>query len=57
MLEAIEALKECFTRYYKLKKNAVALRESWLLDLVAIKALHSEGNQESIYYNFITQER
>ena len=44
MSEAIEALKECFTQYYELKKNVVALRESWLLDLAAIKALHSEEN-------------
>jgi len=44
MVEASEALKESFTRYYELKKNAVALQEYWLQDLAATKALHSDKN-------------
>ena len=41
-------LKESCRRYYSLKKQARELRESWLLDLVALKAKASDGDQSTI---------
>ena len=37
-------LKESFHCYYELKKIAHSLRESWLRDLVALKAKDSSNN-------------
>ena len=36
-----ERLKEIYKQYIQLKKNAESLRESWLMDLVAVKAKHN----------------
>ena len=50
-------LKESCKRYYCLKKQAGELRESWLLDLAALKAKASDGDQSIIYKNLIRQEK
>ena len=52
-----ERLKESFQRYYSLKKEAVVLRESSLLDLEAIKSKYTRVYQQAIYNNLIMRER
>jgi len=48
-----EQLKESYQQYYLLKKDAVSLRESWLLDLAAIKSKFTGSYQQSTYNNLI----
>ena len=48
-----ERLKESYQKYYKLRKETVYLRESWLRDLVAIKVQSSDSNQDTIIFNLI----
>ena len=50
-------LKESYSHYYTLKKQATDLQESLLLDLVAAKARLLGIYQNSIYNNLIEQER
>ena len=52
-VEVKTKLKESCKRYYCLKKQAGELRESWLLDLAALKAKASDGDQSTIYKNLI----
>ena len=57
-IEEIEVkLSESYRRHYSLKRQAGALRESWHLDLAALKAKECNGNQATIYKNLIQQER
>ena len=55
--EATTRLKECYQRYYELKAVAHELRESWLMELAAIKTKEIGGNQHQHYKNLILQER
>ena len=57
MQEAYERLKESYKRYYELKNVASDLRESWLMELAAIKAKELGGDQHKHYNNLILQER
>ena len=50
-------LKEAYTRYYELKKDADKLREDWLQDLAAIQAKEQGGDQASRYKSLLQRER
>ena len=55
--EAAKRLEESYKRYYNLKTIAWELRESWLMELAAIKAKQYGGDQYKHYSNLIAQER
>ena len=55
--EASDRLRDSYKRYYELKAIAQELRESWLMELAAIKAKELGGNQYQYYNQLITQER
>ena len=55
--QASERLQESYKRYYELKAGAWELRESWLMELAAIKAKELGGNQHKHYNNLILLER
>ena len=44
LLISVLRRQEAYKRYYLLKKNATELRESWLMDLAALKAKASGGD-------------
>ena len=55
--DASDRLQEGYTRYYELKAIASELRESWLMELAAIKAKELGGNQHQYYNQLILNER
>ena len=55
--EASTRLTESYKRYYELKLIAHELRESWLMELAAIKAKEYGGDQFTYYNNLTLQER
>lgn len=55
--QAIDNLKDSYGRYYELKKQATQLRESWLMDLAALKAKELGGNHEEHYKQMAMRER
>ena len=57
MQEANTRLQESYKRYYELKLVAQELRESWLMELAAIKAKTIGGDQHKHYSQLILQER
>ena len=50
-------LQESYKRYYELKSVAQELRESWLMELAAVKAKEAGGDQHKYYSQLIQQER
>ena len=49
-------LRVSYRRHYSLKKKSGALRDSWILDLAALKAKECNRNEATIYKNIIQQE-
>ena len=50
-------LNIAYRQYYELKKYALKLRESWLIDLTDMKAKVNGGNQYSIYKILMNWEK
>ena len=50
-------LKEAYTSYYTLKKEAQQLREAQLIDLAVLQAKYNDKNQMTRYNTMIMYER
>ena len=50
-------IKESYQRYYALKKQAVNIRESWLLELATVQAKFDGGDQSVKYTTMLLHEK
>ena len=57
MQEVSTRLKESYHPYYELKSIASEVRESWLMELAAMKAKELSGDKHKHYINLIQRER